>query len=84
MEVVKILLSVNPDKVTQASDGNTALLKAVKNRNPTIVKLLIDNDAKLDASDENDDTALHVAMRAGSNTIVELLLRNPKPGRHTL
>lgn len=59
-------------------DGDTPLLKAVRSRNAEIVQLLIDKKAKVAACDKKGDTALHIAMRAQSKTIVEILVRNPK------
>ena len=76
--IVKILLATNPDLETVSADGNTPLLKAVKNRNAEIVQILLEKKAKVTATDKQADTPLHVAMRARSKAIVELLLRNPK------
>ena len=76
--IVKILLVTNPDLETVSADGNTPLLKAVKNRNTEIVQMLLEKKAKVTATDKQADTPLHVAMRARSKAIVELLLRNPK------
>ena len=42
------------------------------------VELLLERRAKLSATDNKGDSALHIAMRARSKAIVELLLRNPK------
>lgn len=46
------------------------------------VTLLIErkNPAKGSACDKRGDTALHIAMRARSKAICEVLLRNPKNG----
>jgi ankyrin repeat-rich membrane spanning protein len=52
-------------------------MKAVRNRNAEIVSLLLDKRAKVSVADKNGDTCLHIAMRARSKQIVELLLRNP-------
>lgn len=52
-------------------------MKAVRNRNAEIVALLLEKRAKVSAADKNSDTSLHIAMRARSKQIVELLLRNP-------
>ena len=54
------------------------MLKAVRCRNAELVQLLVDKRAKVSASDKKGDTALHIAMRAQSRTIAEILLRNPK------
>lgn len=59
-------------------DGDTPLLKAVRSRNAEIVQQLLDKKAKVSAADKKGDTALHIAMRARSKAIVEILLRNPK------
>ena len=77
-EVARLLLGAGADLELAAGDGNTPLLRAVKNRNPDTVKLLLDKKAKLHTADRRGDTVLHVAMRAGSRTIVETILRNPK------
>ena len=76
--LVKLLLGASADLEAATEEGNTALLRAVKNRNLEIVQLLLDRKAKVTATDKAGDTALHVAMRARSKAIVELLLRNPK------
>ena len=73
-----MLLGASADLEAATEEGNTALLRAVKNRNLEIVQLLLDRKAKVTATDKSGDTALHVAMRARSKAIVELLLRNPK------
>ena len=76
--LVKLLLAASADLEAATEEGNTALLRAVKNRNLEIVQLLLDRKAKVTATDKSGDTSLHVAMRARSKAIVELLLRNPK------
>lgn len=43
-----------------------------------MVQLLLDKKAKVSATDKKGDTVLHIAMRAQSKAIVEILLRNPK------
>lgn len=43
-----------------------------------MVQLLLDKKAKVSAMDKKGDTVLHIAMRAQSKAIVEMLLRNPK------
>ncbi|KAI5637934.1 KAP family p-loop domain-containing protein [Phthorimaea operculella] len=43
-----------------------------------MVQLLIERKARVNVADNRGDTALHIAMRARSKQIVEILLRNPK------
>ena len=77
--IVKVLLNANPDLEVRTIEGyDTPLLRAVRGRNAEIVQMLLDKKAKLSASDSKRDTALHIAMRARSKAIVDVLLRNPK------
>ena len=55
-----------------------AFFRAVRGRCVEAVELLLERRAKLSATDNKGDSALHIAMRARSKAIVELLLRNPK------
>lgn len=59
-------------------DGDTCLLRAVRSRNAEAVQILLEKKAKVSACDKRGDTGLHIAMRARSKAIVEVLLRNPK------
>ncbi|CAG4989245.1 unnamed protein product [Parnassius apollo] len=43
-----------------------------------MVQLLMERKARVPVADSRGDTALHIAMRARSKQIVEILLRNPK------
>ena len=49
--IVKILLATNPDLEITSSDGNTPLMKAVKNRKPEIVQMLLEKKAKVTEMD---------------------------------
>ena len=51
-----------------------ALLQAVKQNLPEIVKLLVDSHVNLDFQDSSGETALHVAARYGHVKCAELLL----------
>ncbi|KAK6976674.1 kinase D-interacting substrate of 220 kDa, partial [Biomphalaria glabrata] len=62
-------------------DDDTPLLRAVRMRNEECVRLLLEKGAKVSASDKRGDTALHIAIRARSKRITELLLRNPRHSR---
>ncbi|OQR69440.1 kinase D-interacting substrate of 220 kDa-like [Tropilaelaps mercedesae] len=81
-DVVRSLLAHNPNLELATKDGDTPLIRATRNRNLELVTLLMDrkNPAKSSACDKHGDTALHVAMRARSKAICEVLLRNPKNG----
>ena len=46
IDIARMLLGANADLELVTTDGNTALLRAVKNRNPEIVKLLLDKKGK--------------------------------------
>ena len=62
----------------KTNDGDTALHRAVRIRNPDFVELLLEKKAKINAINKKGDTALHLAMRARSKKVVEVLLRLPK------
>ena len=44
--MVRLLLAAGPDLEAVAADGNTALLRAVKNRSPDLVRQLVEQGAK--------------------------------------
>ena len=50
-------------------------------RSPEFVELLLEKKAKINAVNRKGDTALHLAMRARSKKVVEVLLRLPKNNR---
>ncbi|XP_028968911.1 kinase D-interacting substrate of 220 kDa B [Galendromus occidentalis] len=81
-DVVRSLLNQNPNLELATKDGDTPLMRATRNRNLELVTMLIDRKtpAKVSACDKRGDTALHIAMRARSKAICEVLLRNPKNG----
>ena len=53
---MKLLLSANPNLETATLEGNTALLRAVKNRKTETVSLLLEKKAKMTATDKTGDT----------------------------
>jgi len=74
---VKQILSKNSDKVnaTCASlDLETALHKAAEKGNIEIVKLLLENGAKIDVEDTEGWRPLHMAAWNGEQKVVKLLL----------
>ena len=50
-------------------------------RSSEFVELLLEKKAKINAVNRKGDTALHLAMRARSKKVVEVLLRLPKNNR---
>lgn len=62
-------------------DGDTPLLRAVKNRQAGLCQLLVNSGAKISATDNTGDNALHWALRARSRRITQLLLLNPSDSR---
>lgn len=62
----QVLLSANPDLENTTKEGDTALLRAVRNKNAEVVQLLVDKKAKVNVVDKKGDTALHIAMRGRS------------------
>ena len=78
ISIVRDILAANPDIEVRTVDGDTPLLRAVRGRCVEAVEMLLERRAKLSATDNKGDSALHIAMRARSKAIVELLLRNPK------
>lgn len=68
-----LLLGANPNART--SNGTTALMLAVANRNYLFALDLIRRGADVNSRDEDGDTALGYAVRRGSVSIVKLLLQ---------
>ena len=58
-------------------DGDTALLRAVKNRDVGLCQLLVHSGAKISAIDNAGDNALHLALRARSKRLTQILLVHP-------
>ncbi len=76
MSVVKSLLTADPNLEIATKEGDTPLLRAVRNRNLEIVQLLLDKKARVTAADKAGDTALHIAMRARSKVSDSFFLEN--------
>lgn len=79
-KVIRHLLNTKADtELAHKENGDTALLRAVKNKSDEVVSLLInESNASCRVRDENGDTALHIAIRAKAKNIAELLLKDPK------
>jgi ankyrin repeat protein len=79
VEKVKSLLDQGADPNLKNSDGDTALLLAIRWRHgeyvhTDIVKLLLDHGADINIQDKYGYTALIEASRGGGRTVIKLLL----------
>jgi ankyrin repeat-rich membrane spanning protein len=61
--------------------GETALMRAVINRNVLITQLLIHSGAKVAVSDNNGNNCLHIALRSRSRRLTQILLSRPNDAR---
>lgn len=67
------------DRITEANlQRAKQLLQAAKTNQVELVKQYLAQGVNINYWDENGDTALHLAARAGHVTIVDLLLKQPK------
>ncbi|KAG8184723.1 hypothetical protein JTE90_019327 [Oedothorax gibbosus] len=59
-----------------ALNGWTPLLYACQTGHPEVVKLLLQNSARVDVFDENGKAALHLAAEFGHGEVVDILLKH--------
>ncbi|VDN88156.1 unnamed protein product, partial [Brugia pahangi] len=81
MDIAVALLERKPNLEIRNKDGDTPLLRAVKNRHVGFCQLLVNSGAKVSATDNAGDNVLHVALRARSRKITQSLLLNPSDSR---
>ena len=83
LDKVKALLLSGED-VNQKDDlyGTTALHAAAAKNKVEIAKLLIENNAEIDAEDYNGKTPLHTAAENGSPLVTKILLSNGADKSH--
>ncbi|MCL2232227.1 MAG: ankyrin repeat domain-containing protein [Treponema sp.] len=75
-EILKLLIGAGAGLNTQADDrGTSPLLDSVMSKNLDMVNALIEAGANLDIKSKDGQTALVVAVGAGDEKIVEVLLR---------
>ena len=74
-ENVKFLLSTGADIDCRDSDGSSPLFEAVRYSNYDALQVLLDHKAKLDYSDNLQQTVLHLAAAHASTETVRLLGR---------
>jgi len=73
-DVVKDILSLNPELEIANIDGNTALWNACFGQDYRCVELLVDAGINLDKMNDNGVTALMYSASAGKEDMVKLLL----------
>ncbi|XP_035699380.1 KN motif and ankyrin repeat domain-containing protein 1-like isoform X3 [Branchiostoma floridae] len=81
MEVVKKLFQSGDVNIRATQAGQTALMLAVSHGRQEIVKMLIDAGAEVNLQDEDDSTALSIAMEAGHRDIGVLLYAQVNMGK---
>jgi ankyrin repeat protein len=75
LKIAKVLLNSNANvNEKNTASGLNALLIAVKNKNKTFVKLLLQNDADPNIQDNTGTTALFNALENGNISLSKLLL----------
>ena len=75
LSVVKFLIT-NDFPVNAKSIGQTPLHFAVRMGDIEVVKLLVENEAKIDAKDTNGYASLHIAAQNGHLEIIKHLIEN--------
>jgi ankyrin repeat protein len=75
LEIVRYLLGIGANPNINNSMGYVALFYAVKNKNPTMMKLLIDSGANVDAIDENEyKPIINYVAEEGNEEMLQILL----------
>ncbi|CAD6196866.1 unnamed protein product [Caenorhabditis auriculariae] len=80
-DIAYILLEKKPNLELKNKDGETPLIRAAKCRHVHLCTYLISAGAKLAATDNMGDNALHIAVRARSRRLTQALLSNPSDSR---
>ncbi len=73
--IIQLLLNAGADLNKPAQNGDTPLLYAVKNNNPSITKQLIAAGADVNKQDTLGKTALMIATMNGNYEIVQMLIK---------
>jgi len=76
VELVKDILAAGVDKDYRSASGSTALHMAMLQRNPALIKLLLDYGFDPNAKDTKDGyTPLHIAVGSNNAEAIRLLLQ---------
>ena len=73
IEMMKELIALGADVNEKTLDGSNGLLLAVTSRRLDAVKFLVENGVNVNDAPKGRGTALHSAIRFGSNSIVQYL-----------
>ncbi|OJJ97352.1 hypothetical protein ASPACDRAFT_10995, partial [Aspergillus aculeatus ATCC 16872] len=73
-DIAHLLEKGHDIEVRHMSTRRTALLVASQNANAEVVELLLQRNARVDATDKSGSTALHLAASRGHCNVLELLL----------
>lgn len=73
-EIVKILIDAKVDLEAKDQNGNTALLRALQEKNIAVIKLLLDANANIEGRASDNRTPLHYAVIHNYEECVRLLL----------
>jgi len=80
-DIVVAILEKKPNLELKNRDGDTALIRTVKNRDVGLCQLMVNMGAKISATDNAGDNSLHLALRARSKRLTQILLVNPSDSK---
>jgi hypothetical protein len=83
VKIIELLIKHGANINTQASDGSTCLIEAVKNHNKDVVKLLIEHGAEINTKMANGQNAIQIAKCFGSDEMLALLAKYNKSSTET-
>lgn len=77
IEVVKLLSGLQDSQIDKRNKAKgTPLLQAASNGHDDVVRVLLENGADIHATSVTGDTALTLAIKAGSLAIVQMLIKH--------
>jgi len=83
-DIVQILITnkKSPNINQKSQNGYTALLCAAYAGRPDIFRMLVDKRADIRATDKNNETILHKAVKSGNVEMVKYILNNMDNGQY--